>query len=135
LLGSIGVFVLLLACINFINLSTARSEKRAREVGIRKTIGSRRWQLTTQFFVESLLAVTGAALLCLVWAQLLLTLFNDIAGKTLTIPWQEPVFWGIMAGAVLLTGMVAGCYPAFYLSSFRPVDTLKGAFRTGHSAA
>jgi putative ABC transport system permease protein len=135
LLGSIGVFVLLLACINFINLSTARSEKRAREVGIRKTIGSGRYQLIGQFFAESLLAVILSFLLSLLWAQLLLPVFNDLAEKTVAIPWTSPGFWMVGAATVLVTAVLAGSYPAFYLSSFRPVETLKGRLSTGSVAA
>jgi len=135
LLGLIGVFVLLLACINFVNLSTAKSEKRAKEVGIRKTIGSRRGQLIGQFFSESLLAVTLSTILCLVWIQLLLPTFNNLTDKQLSIPWNSIGFWGILAGTTLLTSLLAGGYPALYLSSFRPIDTLKPAFKIGLKAA
>lgn len=135
LLGGIGIFVLLLACINFINLSTARSEKRAKEVGIRKTIGSLRRQLIGQFLGESLLAVTCSFLISLGWTLLLLPLFNEIAGKQLSLPWLDPSFWAVITVTVLFTGLLAGCYPALYLSSFRPAETLKGTFRTGSGAA
>jgi len=135
LLAAIGIFVLLLACINFINLATARSEKRAKEVGIRKTIGSSRSQLITQFFSESLLAVTIAAILCLGWTQLLLPTFNNLTDKSLTIPWGSIPFWSGIAAATGLTGLLAGSYPALYLSSFRPIQTLKSSFRVGPGAA
>ena len=135
LLGFIGVLVLLLACINFINLSTAKSEKRAKEVGIRKTIGSRRGQLILQFFSESLLAVAFATLLSLLWMQLLLPVFNNLADKSLSIPWANLEFWTIVAGTLVLTSILAGGYPALYLSSFRPIQTLKSAFRVGREAA
>ncbi|HEX2631112.1 MAG TPA: ABC transporter permease, partial [Chitinophagaceae bacterium] len=132
--GAAGVFVLLLACINFMNLSTARSEKRAKEVGIRKTIGSVRSQLINQFFSESLLVSFIALLLCLILTQLALPFFNDIAGKTMEIPWSNAVFWLIAAGFCLVTGLLAGSYPALYLSSFRPIHVLKGTFKAGRLA-
>jgi putative ABC transport system permease protein len=134
LYGLIGIFVLLLACINFMNLSTARSEKRAKEVGIRKAIGSRRWQLVRQFFVESILIAACSFILAIVVAQLLLPFFNDLANKHMSIPWSSPLFW--MAGLLftLLTGLLAGSYPALYLSSFRPIKVLKGSFRVGKLA-
>jgi len=129
--GIIGVFVLLLACINFMNLSTARSIKRAREVGIRKTIGSHRKQLIMQFFCESLLYAVLAFGVSMVLVALTMPLFNRIAGKEMPSVWMEPLFW---AGGILFclfTGLLAGIYPALYLSAFRPVKVLKGTFRTG----
>jgi hypothetical protein len=135
LLSFIGVFVLLLACINFINLSTARTERRAKEVGIRKTIGSRRGQLIVQFFSESLLAVAFAAALCLVWTQGMLPVFNNLTDKNLAIPYTSLTFWAVIAGTTFLTSVLAGGYPALYLSSFRPIETLKTAFRVGPQAA
>ncbi|HEY4336042.1 MAG TPA: FtsX-like permease family protein, partial [Puia sp.] len=135
LFGIIGGFVLLLACINFMNLSTARSEKRAKEVGIRKAIGSRRIQLIAQFFGESVLL----AAICLVFAGILvqfsLPFFNNLAAKDLSIPWTRPLFWTSTIGFALLTGLIAGSYPALYLSSFRPVKVLKGRFKAGRSAS
>jgi ABC-type antimicrobial peptide transport system permease subunit len=134
LFAVIGIFVLLLACINFMNLSTARSEKRAKEVGIRKTIGSARWQLITQFLGESLLMVASALVLSLILAQLALPFFNEVSGKQITIPWSDPFFCLAGLGFSLLTGLIAGSYPAFYLSSFRPVKVLKSVFRAGRLA-
>ncbi|MDR3715357.1 MAG: ABC transporter permease [Puia sp.] len=133
--GIIGIFVLLLACINFMNLSTARSEKRAREVGIRKAMGSLRWQLIGQFFSESLLVAIFAFILSIALVELTLPWFNAIAGKSIIIPWTSGSFW--MAGLVfcLFTGLLAGSYPALYLSSFKPVKVLKGLFRAGRLAA
>ena len=131
----IGVFVLLLACINFMNLSTARSEKRAKEVGIRKTLGSARNQLIAQFFSESLLVAVFAFILSLLIVQLILPWFNQVADKRMTILWSSPVFWLISIGFSLLTGVLAGSYPAFYLSSFQPVKVLKGTFKAGRFAA
>jgi putative ABC transport system permease protein len=133
--GIIGVFVLLLACINFMNLATARSEKRAKEVGIRKAIGSMRGQLIKQFLCESLLVVAFAFLLSLIIAQLMLPFFNNVADKKLVMLWTNPVFWLIGIAFTLFTGFIAGSYPAFYLSSFKPVKVLKGTFRAGRFAA
>ncbi|RDB05333.1 ABC transporter permease [Runella aurantiaca] len=135
LFGIIGAFVLLLACINFMNLSTARSEKRAKEVGIRKAIGSVRGQLINQFFSESLLVVIIAFGLSLLLVQLILPTFNEVADKKMFLLWSNPVFWLLSVGFTLLTGVVAGSYPALYLSSFQPIKVLKGTFRVGRFAA
>jgi putative ABC transport system permease protein len=132
--GIIGTFVLLLACINFMNLSTARSEQRAKEVGIRKTIGSLRSQLIAQFLGESILMALLAFLLAACLASLSLPFFNSIAAKHLQFPATSPTFWAIALGFTLLTGFLAGSYPAFYLSSFRPVKVLKGIFREGRGS-
>ena len=135
LFGIIGAFVLLLACINFMNLSTARSEKRAKEVGIRKAVGSVRSQLISQFFSESFLVVLLAFGLSLLLTQLALPLFNEIADKQMVILWSSPLFWLASLGFSLFTGLIAGSYPAFYLSSFQPVKVLKGTFRLGRLVA
>jgi len=135
LFGIIGIFVLLLACINFMNLSTARSEKRAREVGIRKAVGSVRSQLIGQFFSESLLIALLSFMFSLMLAWLALPLFNEIANKQLSIIWDNPLFWLFGIGFALFTGLVAGTYPALYLSSFNPVKVLKGTFKAGRFAA
>ena len=135
LFAIIGLFVLLLACINFMNLSTARSEKRAKEVGIRKAIGSVRGQLIVQFFSESLLVVTFAFLLSLVLVMIILPFFNEVADKKMAILWTNPIFWILGISFSLLTGLVAGSYPALYLSSFQPVKVLKGTFRVGRFAS
>jgi len=131
----IGVFVLLLACINFMNLSTARSEKRAKEVGIRKTIGSLRRQLILQFFSESFLTVLFAFVLSILLAWLALPFFNDVANKHMSIPWSNPAFWLTGIAFIVVTSLIAGSYPALYLSSFRPVKVLKGTFKAGRYAA
>jgi ABC-type antimicrobial peptide transport system permease subunit len=133
--GIIGAFVLLLACINFMNLSTARSEKRAKEVGIRKSIGSLRWQLINQFFCESLVVALLAFAVSLALVYFALPFFNQVADKKLTVFWTSPVFWLIGIGFSALTGIVAGSYPALYLSSFQPVKVLKGTFRAGRFAS
>jgi len=135
LFGTIGVFVLLLACINFMNLSTARSEKRAKEVGIRKAIGSLRSQLIYQFLSESLLVVAFAFIFAIILAQLSLPFFNEVAGKKIAIPWSSPLFWLAGVSFSLVTGLISGSYPALYLSSFQPVKVLKGTFRVGRLAA
>ena len=135
LFGLIGVFVLLLACINFMNLSTARSEKRAKEVGIRKTIGSLRWQLIGQFFIESLLVAVMAFALAIGLFIISLPFFNGLAETRMNLPWSNPICWIAGIGFVLFTGLIAGSYPALYLSSFQPVKVLKGVFRVGRLAA
>ncbi|HPI06880.1 MAG TPA: ABC transporter permease [Saprospiraceae bacterium] len=135
LFGMIGFFVLLLACINFMNLSTAQSEKRAREVGIRKAIGSGRGQLIGQFFSETLMLSILAFVLSLLLVQLTLPWFNGVADKKLHISWGEPVFWASGFGFCLVTALLAGSYPALYLSSFKPLRVLKGTFRAGRFAA
>ncbi len=132
--GLIGVFVLLLACINFMNLSTARSEKRAKEVGIRKSIGSLRSQLIGQFFGESLLMAIAAFILALVLVQVTLPFFNDVSDKHMTILWLNPYFWMAALAFTFITGLVSGSYPAIYLSSFNPVKVLKGSFKAGRLA-
>jgi len=131
LFGIIGAFVLVLACINFMNLSTARCEKRAKEVGIRKAVGSLRSQLVKQFLGESLLVSALAAVLAFILVGLGLPWFNSIAGAQISFPFQNPLFWLGSIGFVLLTGLLAGSYPALYLSSFQPVKVLKGAFSAG----
>ena len=135
LIGLIGAFVLLLACINFMNLSTARSAKRAKEVGIRKAVGSLRGQLVSQFFSESFLVVGLAFGLSLLLVTLSLPWFNDIAAKQLSFLWTNSYFWLASLGFILLTGFVVGSYPAFYLSAFHPVKVLKGTIKTGRFAA
>jgi putative ABC transport system permease protein len=129
LMGFIGAFVLLLACINFMNLSTARSSKRAKEVGIRKTIGSRSIHLIGQFLIESVCLTLIAFSIALLLAQLSLSFFNNLAGKHIFIPYGNPVFWLLCVGFALFTGLISGSYPAFYLSRFEPVKVLKGAFQ------
>jgi putative ABC transport system permease protein len=134
LVALIGGFVLLLACINFMNLSTARSEKRAREVGIRKAIGSLRGQLIGQFFGESLLIVLIAFFVALGLTMASLGWFNQLAAKQMGIPWTNPWFWTVSMVFVMITGIIAGSYPALYLSSFRPVEALKGVARLGRES-
>ena len=133
--GTIGLFVLLLACINFMNLSTARSEKRAKEVGIRKTVGSLKKQLVWQFFSESFLTVALAFAVSMLIVWLSLPFFNTVANKKMILPVNNIFFWATGLGFTVLTALIAGSYPALYLSSFKPVKVLKGTFKAGRHAA
>jgi putative ABC transport system permease protein len=133
LFGLIGILVLLIACINFMNLSTARSEKRAREVGVRKAVGSQRSDLIAQFLIESLVITAIAAGFALVLTQLVLPSFNLLTSSNIVVPWDRPLFWAVMAAYVLITGLLAGSRPAFYLSSFQPVKVLKGSIMVGRA--
>ena len=135
LFGIIGIFVLLLACINFMNLSTARSEKRAKEVGIRKSLGSLKGQLIYQFLSESFLVVCLAFILSLLLILASLSWFNELADKNISIPFLNPFFWLFNIAFIVLTALLAGAYPAFYLSSFQPLKVLKGMFSAGRFAA
>jgi putative ABC transport system permease protein len=131
IIGIIGAFVLLLACINFINLNTACSEKRAKEVGIRKAIGSFREQLIRQFMGESFLIIILAFMLSLLLATIALPWFNDLAAKEIVMPWPNFYFWVICLIFIIVTSLLAGGYPALHLSSFLPVRALTGTFRMG----
>ncbi|MES2265864.1 MAG: ABC transporter permease [Bacteroidota bacterium] len=131
----IGVLVLMIACINFINLTTARSEKRAREVGIRKAIGSHRKQLILQFLTESVVTTFVAFMLAIILVQLALSSFNTLTGTAITLPYTNILFWAVTFGCTFLTAMLAGSRPAFYLSSFNPVQVLKGTIQTARSAS
>ena len=135
LFSIIGVFVLLLACINFMNLSTARSEKRAKEVGIRKTVGSERKQLISQFLSESVLVAFVSLVLSILLVILLMPLFNKLADKDISLPWSNGIFWSLIFVFTFITGIVSGSYPAFYLSKFEPIKVLKGTFRAGRFAS
>lgn len=126
LLGAIGLFVLLIACINFMNLSTARSERRAREVGVRKVMGAFRRQVIFQFLCEAMLLAFIALLLGLFLARIALPVLNYFTEKNLTFDFANWRIWLSLLGMVLFTGLVAGSYPAFFLSSFKPVLVLKG---------
>jgi ABC-type antimicrobial peptide transport system permease subunit len=130
----IGILVLIIACINFTNLSTARSERRAKEVGVRKAIGSGRKDLILQFLVESIVLTVIAFLFALALVQVALPAFNMLTKDSITLPWSNNYFWLIMLSYVLLTGLLAGSRPAFYLSSFQPVKVLKGVLQLGKAA-
>jgi putative ABC transport system permease protein len=135
LFGIVGAFVLLLACINFMNLSTARSEKRAKEVGIRKAIGSLKSQLIKQFLSESLLVVLFAFVLSLSIVTISISAFNELADKRIELPYSNAYFWLLSGAFLLITSLLSGIYPAFYLSSFKPIKVLKGTIRTGKYAS
>lgn len=135
LFSIIAVIILLIACVNFMNLSTARSEKRSKEVGIRKTLGSGKLQLILQFFSESTLLVLGAFLLSIGFVFLLLPAFNTLVEKELSLELNRTYFWLGSILIILFTGLVAGSYPALYLSAFNPVNVLKGLFLSGKKAA
>ncbi|WP_293312773.1 ABC transporter permease [Pedobacter sp. UBA5917] len=125
--------ILLIACVNFMNLSTAKSEKRAREVGVRKAIGSSRSNLMGQFMFESILLTSLSMLLAFVLIEVSLPYFNNLLGITLDINYSDYKFWTVFLGLTLLTAFIAGSYPAFYLSSFDPVKVLKGFKISGGS--
>jgi putative ABC transport system permease protein len=126
LLLVIGILILGIACINFMNLSTAQSQNRAKEVGVRKVIGAGKGSLISQFLIESILISMVACILAIIIVELSLPAFNKLSGKTLTIAYGQPVFWIALLAFVLLTGLLAGSYPAFFLSAFRPIRVLKG---------
>lgn len=130
----IGALVLIIACINFMNLSTARSEKRAREVGIRKAIGSQRKQLIFQFLSESVLTAIFAFVLSLLIVKLSLPLLSDIGFRNVALDLSNFGLLGIFLAGSVITGIIAGSYPALYLSGFTPVKVLKGTFKPGRSA-
>lgn len=134
MLGIVGAFILLLACINFMNLNTARSEKRSKEIGVRKVMGSMRNQLVNQFLSESLLMATIAFLVGVLLITLALPWFNSLTNKNMFIPWNNSFFILACCGFILVTAALAGSYPALYLSSFNPVNVLKGTFKIGRLA-
>lgn len=135
LFGGIACFILLLACINFINLSTAKSANRAKEVGLRKVVGSARSYLINQFLTESLLYSVVSFVLALLIVFVSLPWFNQMAGKSISIPWNV---WWLYPSIILsagLIGLLAGLYPAFYLSGFKPIDVLKGSLSRGSKSS
>lgn len=134
LFAIIAGFILLIACINFMNLSTARSEKRAKEVGIRKVSGAHRHNLIFQFIGESVMLSSIAFVLALFLVTISLESFGQLTGKQLSIDFNNPFFWAFAIAFVLFTGLIAGSYPAFYLSSFVPVKVLKGTFKKVNAA-
>lgn len=133
LFGIIAGFILLIACINFMNLSTARSEKRAKEVGIRKVVGAQKGSLVGQFLGESILLSFLAGLIAIILIEVSLPAFGKLAGKELSVDFSNPNFWLAGIGFVIFTGLLAGSYPAFFLSSFQPVKVLKGTFKAAHA--
>ncbi|HEY5826553.1 MAG TPA: ABC transporter permease [Cyclobacteriaceae bacterium] len=131
----IAVFILIIACINFMNLSTARSERRAREVGIRKSVGSQRGEIIFQFLGESLFISFLALVIAVLLAELLLPFYNQLVDKHLSIDYMSSQFWMFALGLIFFTGIVSGSYPAFYLSSFQPVKVLKGKIQVGKAGS
>jgi ABC-type antimicrobial peptide transport system permease subunit len=134
LFSIVALIILLIACVNFMNLSTARSEKRAKEVGVRKTLGSNKKQLIFQFFFESIILSFIAFVLAVITVYFLLPPFNTLVDKQLSLNIAQPVFWGGALAIILFTGIIAGSYPALYLSSFNPLSVLKGTFLSGKKA-
>ena len=130
----VAIFILLIACINFMNLATAQSARRAKEVGLRKVAGAARSSLIIQFIGEALLLTAFSILLALALTGLLLPVFNSLTGKQLSLPLGEPRFWISLLGLLTITGLVAGSYPALFLSSLNPVKVLKGSLKFSWSA-
>jgi len=126
LFSLVAIFILLIACINFMNLTTARSVKRAKEIGVRKVVGAMRAALIRQFMSEAMLIVTLSITVALMIVMLVLPQFNGLTGKHIVMPFKNPLFWFSIAGLLLITGSISGSYPALYLSSFKPVRVLKG---------
>lgn len=133
LFGWIAGFIILVACINFMNLSTARSERRAREVGIRKVAGARKYALVLQFLGESLFITLLAAVIAMVLVQLSLPAFNELVQKKLRVEWESLTFWKSAFLFILVTGLLAGSYPALFLASFKPATVIKGTFKKAHA--
>jgi putative ABC transport system permease protein len=131
----IAIFIIVIACINFMNLATARSERRAREVGVRKSVGSRRYELIMQFIGESMFISLIAFSIAILLAQLLLPFYNDLVQKKLFIDYTSSQFWVFTVGMIFITGFISGSYPAFYLSSFQPAKVLKGKPTIGKGAS
>ncbi|WP_338875171.1 ABC transporter permease [Spirosoma sp. SC4-14] len=125
----VAVFILLIACVNFMNLATARSGKRAKEVGVRKVVGARRSLLIGQFLGEAMLLTVFSVSLAVLLVGLVVPAFNTLTGKQITLPLLEPSFWGGLVGLTLVTGFVSGSYPAFFLSSLSPIRVLKGIMK------
>ncbi|MEP0987290.1 ABC transporter permease [Ekhidna sp.] len=134
LFTAIAIVILIIACINFMNLATARSEKRAKEVGIRKSLGTNRTRLIYQFISESIFITFLAFLVAVILTELALPAYNTLVDKELFIDYSSPVFWLASFGIIVILGVIAGSYPAFYLSSFNPVETLKGTVKAGKGA-
>ena len=133
LMGGLAAILLLIACINFMNLSTARSEKRGKEVGVRKVVGATRHSLIFQFIGESILMTALAGLIAFTLVQIAIPYFDTLTETQLVVPWSSPAFWCAAGVFILFTGVLAGSYPAFYLSSFKPVRVLKGVLKNGNA--
>lgn len=133
--GIVAIFIVLIACINFMNLATARSSKRAKEVGIRKAVGAVRSALIIQFIGEAVLTTFISVVIALGLASALLPMFNALTGKQLSLPFNEFSFWLAILALLVVTGVVAGSYPALFLSSLKPIRVLKGSLKFSWSAA
>lgn len=135
LFSIVAIFILLIACINFMNLSTARSLKRAKEIGVRKVIGALRGSLMAQFLSEALLVTLLAVCIAVLLLVLMLPMFNELTGKHILLPFSEAFFWLAITALTLATGFIAGSYPAVLLSSFKPISVLKNTVRLSQSSA
>lgn len=133
LFSIVAVFILLIACINFMNLTTARSARRAREIGIRKVAGAARSVLVRQFLSEAMLVTVMSVILALLLVYIVLPFFNQLSGKQIIFPASNIYFWCSLVGLTIITGLAAGSYPAVFLSSFKPLTVLKGTLRFGNS--
>lgn len=131
----IAIFILLIASINFMNLSTARASRRSKEVGIRKVVGSDKFQLIRQFLGESIFMVFIANILAMILVEFALPYFNEFTGKELALNYSNPWLYVILTGFIVITGIISGIYPAFFLSSFQPVKVLKNAVTSGKRGA
>lgn len=131
LFAAVAIFILVIACINFMNLSTARSSNRAKEVGVRKVLGSFRSHLIKQFLLETILLCLLAFVIAIALASMAIPFFNDLAGKSIEIPLASPLFYGAIFLCALFIGLLAGVYPAFFLSAFKPINVLKGKLALG----
>jgi putative ABC transport system permease protein len=131
LFGGIAAFILVLACINFVNLSTAKSANRAKEVGLRKVVGSVRGYLVSQFLSESVIFSLASFIIAIALVAVMMPFFNQMAGKPIIVPWTAWWFFPVLIGSSILIGLIAGVYPAFYLSAFKPIDVLKGSVARG----
>src|SRR5690606_30227260 len=131
LFAMIGIFVLIIACINFMNLSTAKSQKRAKEVGVRKVAGADKQSLVLQFLSESILISLFAAFLAVILVAVTLPVFNTLTGKEMSVPFFSGIFWLQLMAVLLITGLVAGSYPAFYLSATKVVSVFRSFTKAG----
>ena len=134
LFGAVALFILIIACINYMNLSTAQSVKRAKEVGVRKVVGSSQKHLIRQFLMESILLSLFAVIISVFLSWLLLPYVNDLTGKQIGLPFTVPSYWLSVLGLILITGFVAGSYPALFMSSLKPIQVLQGSLRFSGSS-
>jgi ABC-type antimicrobial peptide transport system permease subunit len=134
LFSIVAIFILLIACINFMNLTTARSVKRAKEIGVRKVVGAMRSSLMRQFIGEALLVTFLSVTVAVGIIMLVLPQFNLLTGKDITMPFSSAAFWLSITALLIVTGFISGSYPALYLSSFNPVHVLKGTLKIGKNA-